>query len=292
MQASLDAFATHRPFLLGIAYRMLGSRAEAEDIVQDTYLRWRDAPHDDVRSPRAFLAQVVSRLCIDQLKSARARRESYVGPWLPEPLPTSADSQAAQPDLPPDRVGLAESVSFAFLLVLESLSPTERAVFLLREVFEYDFDEIAGALGKSAPACRQLFHRAREHIVARRPRFRPAPGARERLTMSFLQACSAGDVAGLMALLREDATAISDGGGKVHAARKPLLGRDHVARFLIGVARKAPPDVSIEPCELNDCPGVVVRAGGHAISAMLLEVDHELISAIHVVANPEKLALL
>src|SRR4051794_32989854 len=183
-------FNEYRALLFSIAYRMLGSVMDAEDVVQDAYLRWQNAPADEVESPKAYLSAIVTRLCLDQLKSARVQREQYVGPWLPEPLVTPVGAEAVPPD---ERIGEQESISLAFLVLLESLTPPERAVFLLHEVFDYSFAEVAGIVGRSEPTCRQLFRRARQHIVQHRPRFPASPAEHERLTASFLRACSTGD---------------------------------------------------------------------------------------------------
>src|SRR4051794_12486942 len=216
--AQTDEFTNYRPLLFSIAYRMLGVVADAEDMVQETYLRWRRAIEGEgeaVGSPKSWLTTVITRLCIDQLRSARARREEYVGPWLPEPLLTDR-----APD-PAEGAALADSLSLAFLVVLERLNPVERAIFLLHDIFGYDFAEIAPIVGKTAANCRQLARRAREHITKQRPRFAPAPAERERLTRQFIAACTSGDLPGLVATLTADITLQSDGGGKAVAARRP-----------------------------------------------------------------------
>ncbi len=249
MPGAFGAF--DRPRLFSIAYRMLGSVMEAEDAVQEAYLRWRRASGGEVRSEKAYLSAVVTRLCIDRLRSARARREEYVGPWLPEPLP---DERA--PDVA-ETVALEDSLSMAFLVLLESLTPVERAVFLLREVFGYEYAEIAGIVGKSEANCRQISRRARASVAARRPRFERSPEQGERLMREFLEACAAGDMGGLLAVLADDVTLWSDGGGKTRAARNPIHGAANVARFLFGTLQKAPTGFAVRPARINGSPGLV-----------------------------------
>jgi RNA polymerase sigma-70 factor, ECF subfamily len=280
-------FAAQHPYLFAVAYRMLGSRAEAEDILQDAWLRFAAVGADSIASDRAFLATIVTRLCLDRLKSATARREAYVGPWLPEPL-------RAEPDDAPldDQLGLAESASMAILLVLETLTPLERAVLLLKEVFELDFDDIAETLHTSPAACRQLLHRAREHVAARRQRFRPSREQQTRLAMAFFSAARSGDLEALTQLLTDDAVAISDGGGRVPSARKEIRGKDAVARFLVGLARKLRPEVTIEPTWLNGCFSIILRDGNGPTSAALLEMNEQQIVAVLLVNNPDKLGRL
>jgi RNA polymerase sigma-70 factor (ECF subfamily) len=240
-----EVFDGYRPLLFSIAYRMLGGVMDAEDVVQEAYLRWRGASEGEVRSPRAYLSAVVTRLCIDHLRSARVRREEYVGPWLPEPLPTGPGSDDAGP------AGLDESLSMAFLVLLESLTPTERAVFLLREVFDYDYAEVSHIVGKSEANCRQIARRARESVAARRPRFEHSPEQQERLMRQFLRACTTGDMPALLELLADDVTLWSDGGGKARAALNPIHGPDRVARFFLGVLQKAPSALTIRPAMIN-----------------------------------------
>lgn len=281
-------FTEHRSFLVGLAYRMLGSVAEAEDAVQEAFLRTQKAPLDDVVSPRAWLATIVTRICLDQLRSARARRETYTGPWLPEPIRTDLDRAVVKPRDPED----AESLSLAFLVLLETLSPLERAVFLLHEVFDYTHAEIAAILERDEPAIRQLLHRARANVREGRPRFRADPERHRELLMRFLWAAGQGDLAALEAMLAKDAVLRSDGGGKVHAALKPIVGPDRVARFLLGVAKKTP-DAWAELAEINGEPGALVRTPRGVTGAMTFDVDPEgRIAAIHIVVNPDKLAAL
>jgi RNA polymerase sigma-70 factor (ECF subfamily) len=272
-------FEAHRPLLFGIAYRMLGDRAAAEDAVQETFLRARDAP--PLESPRAWLSTVVTRLCLDQLKSARARRESYVGPWLPEPLPTSDDPLLSR-----------ETISIAFLVLLETLSPVERAVFLLHEVFDYSHAEVAEIVGKEEAAVRQILHRAKQHVVARRPRFAGSREQHQRLLMGFVQACTGGDVDGLKKLLADDVVSLSDGGGKVLAALNPVEGADKVARMLVGLTRKGAAGATWELRTINGDIAVVGFLGGRVDSVLTLATDGEKITEIEIVRNPDKLSRL
>ena len=267
--------------LFSIAYRMLGRVMDAEDIVQEAYLRWQRASGTKVRSSRAYLSSVVTRLCIDQLRSARAQREQYVGPWLPEPLPTEPA---------PDAVVIDESLSMAFLVLLESLNPTERAVFLLREVFDYDYDEISHLVGKSEANCRQIARRARQSVAARRPRFECSPEQEERLIGRFVEACASGDMEGLVSLLSEDVILWSDGGGKTRAALNPIYGADKVARFFSGILRKVPPGFTVRQTPINGRPGLIGYFGdGGPQSVVTFAVVHGRIQAVRIVLNPEKL---
>ena len=274
-------FEEHRAHVHAIAYRMLGSRAEADDMVQETWLKWQAADARAIASPKAWLSTVVTRLCLDQLKRARAKRESYVGPWLPEPLPTQA---------PPMRD--AESLSLAFLLLLETLSPVERAVYLLHEAFDYSHGEIAGMLERDEASVRQLFHRARERVSERRPRFAPSREEHQRLLGSFLSAMSSGDVEGLRAMLADNAVAWSDGGGRVRAALNVVRGADAVARLHVGLYRKNPPDprALFELTEINGWPALVGRLDGRAWLVLAVETDGERVFAVHNILNPDKLA--
>jgi RNA polymerase sigma-70 factor (ECF subfamily) len=281
-----EAFETQRPHLFGIAYRMLGSAMEAEDMVQETYLRYQATPAETIRSERAFLSTVVTRLCLDQLKSARAQRERYLGPWLPEPVPTV---HLADAPLPADRVGERESISMAFLVLLESLTPVERAVFLLHEVFDYSFAEVGEIVERPEATCRQLFRRAKQHLAERRPRFAPSSAEHQRLTESFLRACGRGDIEELTDLLAEDVSIWSDGGGKVRAAQRPIHGRDAVARFVLGILRKAPADLRVELREVNGELAIVSRVGGRPFAALSLETDGQQIRGLRLVVNPDKL---
>jgi RNA polymerase sigma-70 factor (ECF subfamily) len=283
MDAEAHAFEAHRAALASIAYRMLGSASEAEDVVQEAWLRWQTTPHEEIRSARAYLSKVVTRLCLDRLKSANARRETYVGPWLPEPVRTSTDDEP---------LALAESISLAFLVLLESLGPVERAVYLLHEVFDYGHAEVAEIVGRDEVACRQILHRARKALAARRPRFAPSKEAHHRMLGAFAAACASGNAAALEGLLAEEITSWGDGGGKAFAARRPLHGRHQVARAWVGVYRTAPPDTVVAVEEINGWPALVVRVGGKPAGVVSLETDGEQIFAIRSVVNPDKLARL
>lgn len=278
-----DVLDRYRPLLFSIAYRMLGSVTDAEDIVQEAFVRWQRAPEAEVRSPKAYLSAVVTRLCIDRLRSARAQREEYVGPWLPEPLPSEQTPDIAE------TAALEESLSMAFLVLLESLNPTERAVFLLREVFDYDYDEISPLVGKSEANCRQIARRARQSVAARRPRFEHSPEQEERLTKRFVEACTSGDMEGLLELLSDDITLWSDGGGKVRAALNPIRGSERVSRFLLGILRKVPPGFIARRAWINGGPGIVGYVEAHPMSVVTLDIADGRIRAVHIVVNPEKL---
>ncbi len=282
MTMRAEDFERHRPLLFSIAYRMLSSAAEAEDIVQETYLRWREVPEEEVRSPRSYLSAVVTRLSINRLRSARARREQYVGPWLPEPL-LSEWSEDAGGSTEPD-----ESLSIAFLVLLESLNPVERAVFILREVFDYDYAEISRIVGKSEDNCRQIAHRARSAVAARRPRFESSPEHEQRLTERFVEASTSGDMEGLLELLSEDVTLWSDGGGKVAAPPYPIHGPERVARFLVGIPRTLP-GFSARAVQVNGGPGAIGYANGDPRGVVALDVAEGRIRGVHIVVNPDKL---
>jgi RNA polymerase sigma-70 factor (TIGR02957 family) len=275
-----DAYERLRPLSFAIAYRMLGSVAEAEDIVQEAFLRLHRGG-GDVEHPKAFLTTVTTRLAIDQLRSARARRETYPGPWLPEPVVTDS-----RPD--------DESVSMALLVTLESLTPVERAVFLLHDVFDYGYDEIAEIVGKSRDNCRQLALRARRQVEARRTRFEPSREQREALAARFFDAAREGDLDGLVSLLADDAVMTGDGGGKAAARPTPLHGGAKVARFLLGLMRLAERDrLRLAPAEINGQPGAIAYGpDGAVVAAMSIDVAEGKIVAIHSVANPDKLGHL
>lgn len=275
-----EVFDDYRSLLFSIAYRMLGSVMEAEDIVQEAYLRWQRAS-GEVRSPKAYLSTIVTRLCIDRLRSAR--REEYVGPWLPEPLLAEPASDVA------DTAVLDESLSMAFLVLLESLTPTERAVFLLREVFDYDYPEVSRLVGKSEANCRQIARRARESVAARRPRFERSPEQQKRLTQRFVEVCSTGDMPALLELLADDITLWSDGGGKVRAALNPIQGPDRVARFIFGILRKAPSTFVVRVAPINGQSGIIGYVDGHPMSVLTLDTADGRIKAVRIIANPEKL---
>jgi RNA polymerase sigma-70 factor (TIGR02957 family) len=283
-----DAFMAHRELMFSMAYRMLGTVADAEDAVQDAWLRWSAAPRDDVADPRAYLARTVSNIALNRLRSAQARREAYVGPWLPELLLTQTNDDVTE------RTELAESVSVAMLVVLESLTPEERAVFVLREVFDFGYPEIAAALGRSEPAVRQIAHRARGHVQARRPRFQVDQDRQRAVTARFLAAAVGGDIDGLLEVLAPDVTLTTDGGGRVRAALRPIRGADKVARALAGFAGRPYEgltlgEMTMEQAEINGEPGALIMGGGRVIAAGTFTVVDGRIAAIQVVANPEKL---
>jgi RNA polymerase sigma-70 factor (ECF subfamily) len=278
----MESFADLRPYFFTVAYNMLGSVMDAEDVVQEAYLRWERAGAV-AESPKAYLTAVVTRLCIDFLRSAKVRRETYVGPWLPEPL-----VMAVSPNVEED-VTLSETLSLAFLVLLESLSPTERAVFLLRQVFDYDYAEIAAIVGKSEANCRQMMRRARQHIEAGKPRYDVPLKQQEALVAQFAEACVAGDLEGLINLLAEDIEVWSDGGGKVVAARKVVYGREMVARFLLGIMRLAPDNAESQFALINGQLGIVARVHGRPVLVMALEVGNGRVQTIRNILNPDKL---
>ncbi|GEC05657.1 RNA polymerase sigma24 factor [Streptomyces spinoverrucosus] len=284
-----EVFEEHRPVLLGVAYRMLGRVADAEDVVQDAWLRWSAADRADVRDPRAYLVRVTTRLALDRLRQIKTRNEAYVGPWLPEPYVTEFGDTA--PDTA-ERAVLADSVSLAVLVVLESLSPLERAVFVLREAFGYPHAEIAAMLDRAEPAVRQLAGRARRHVEERRPRYDVDPAERRDLTERFLAAAGDGDLDGLMALLAPDVRLVGDSGGKAQAPLRVLQSADHVGRFLIGAARKGIPDMSYRFLELNGGPAVLVLSGDKPDSVFQLDVLDGRVQAVYVIRNPDKLRSL
>jgi RNA polymerase sigma-70 factor (TIGR02957 family) len=281
-----EVFESYRRLLFSVAYRMLGTVADAEDIVQDAWLRWSGADRMKVEDAKAYLVRVVTNAAIDRLRSAQVRRESYVGPWLPEPVLTS-------PDVAED-VELAESVSLAMLVVLETLSPLERAVFVLREVFGFSHAEVAATLERSEESVRQVAHRARRHVTERRTRYSADRAEQRRVTEEFLAAAVGGDLERLLAVLAPDVVLVSDGGGKRIAARRPLAGAEEVARFLIGIAKRpydgvAVEDVTIEITDVNGVTGVVIEGGGMILTTMAAAVENGRVKALHLVANPDKL---
>ncbi len=284
-----EVFEAHRGLMFAIAYRMLGTIADAEDAVQDAWLRWSSAPRADVADPRAYLARVVTTTALNRLRAVRAQREAYVGPWLPEPLLTETGPDAAE------RAELAESVSVAMLVVLESLTPEERAVFVLREVFGFEHAEIGAALGRSSPAVRQLAHRAREHVQARRPRFDVDWHQQRAVTERFLAAAAGGDIEDLMTVLAPDVILLTDGGGKARAALRPITGAAKTARFFVAIAKRPYmgmniSDMVVAAAEINGSPGTLITAGDRAVAALTLTVSDGRITAIQLVANPDKLA--
>ncbi|MFH9042299.1 RNA polymerase sigma-70 factor [Streptomyces sp. NPDC017966] len=284
-----DVFEEHRPVLLGVAYRMLGRVADAEDVVQDAWLRWSGGDRAEVREPRGYLVRVTTRLAIDRLRQIKARGETYVGPWLPEPYVT--DFGDTVPDAA-ERAVLADSVSLAVLVVMESLSPLERAVFVLREAFGYPYADIAAVLDRGEPAVRQLAGRARKHVEERRPRYEVDPAERRDLTERFLAAAADGDLEGLLELLAPDARLVGDSGGKSRAPLRVLESADHVGRFLLGVARKSVPDLSFRFLELNGGPAVLVLSGDEPDSVVQLDVAGGRVRTVYVIRNPDKLRSL
>jgi RNA polymerase sigma-70 factor (ECF subfamily) len=274
-----DQFTQLRPLLFSIAYRMTGTRADAEDAVQEAFLRWQASDRDAIDSPRAFLTTVISRICLDLLKSAHRKREVYVGSWLPEPIVGPA----------PEPVELAESLSMAFLHVLESLSPSERVAFLMHDVFDASYSEVADALDTSGANARQLASRAREHLRARRPKARIQRAQHEKLLWAFLQACTNGDEATLLGMLKQDAVLYSDGGGKVRAAINPILGADRIVRFILGLREKGIGELRAAPAEVNGEPGAAITRNGQPYMIHAIEVVDDRIQTIFYVVNPEKL---
>ncbi len=284
----MESFETYRPYLFSIAYRMLGSAMDAEDMVQETYIRSQAAPPQTIHSLKAYLTTILTRLCMDQLHLARRKRELYVGPWLPEPILTAETPEAADPE---KRVETQESISLAFLVLLEQLQPFERAVFLLREAFEYEFAEIATMLDKSEAACRRSFSRAKLRLRAHRPRFPASPLIHRQLLDGYVQAVQGGDMTTLTNLLSEEVTLWADGGGKIkQAPLRPIIGRDAVARFSLGTKRFWPENSRVELEEVNGQAALIVRAGGQVFSVLTMDVGEGQIQAIRIIVNPEKLA--
>jgi RNA polymerase sigma-70 factor, ECF subfamily len=284
LQDAAASFEPHRRHLTGLAYRMLGSLAEAQDVVQEAYLRWHQADRLAVNDARAFLSRTVTRLCLDQLKSARARHENYVGPWLPEPV---LDCAALAAESAGD---YAQDLSLALMLTLERLSPLERAAFLLHDVFDMSFEEVAGALGRGAATCRQLAARARSNVRASRPRFRPSQEECGRLATAFGAAVQSGDTAALAGLLAEDVVYYSDAGGKAPAALRPIVGRDRVVRLMKGLSTKGLASISaIRPAQINGLPGFIFERGAGEVLAMSFDFRDRRIANIYLMINPEKL---
>ncbi|MEU0616118.1 RNA polymerase sigma-70 factor [Streptomyces albogriseolus] len=284
-----ELFEEHRPVLMGVAYRMLGRVADAEDVVQDAWLRWSGGDRTAVREPRGFLVRITTRLAVDRLRQIKARGETYVGPWLPEPCATDFGDTVTDTA---ERAVLADSVSLAVLVVLETLSPLERAVFVLREAFGYPYADIAAMLDRGEAAVRQLAARARRHVDERRPRYDVDPARRRDLTERFLDAAAGGDLAGLMELLAPDVRLVGDSGGKARAPLRVLDGADHVGRFFVGVAGKGLPDASVRMVELNGGPALLVLSGGKPDTVVQIDADGDRIRTVYVVRNPDKLAAL
>ncbi|MER5553945.1 RNA polymerase sigma factor SigJ [Streptomyces sp. NPDC002793] len=282
-----DLFEENRPFLTGVAYRMLGRVADAEDVVQEAWLRWSSAGREDVREPRAYLVRITTRLAIDRLRHLRSRREAYVGPWLPEPVVT--EFGPAVPDSA-ERAVLADSVSVAVLVVLETLSPLERAVFVLREAFGFPYAEIGTALDRSEAAVRQLAGRAKRHVEERKPRYEVDPEVRRDLTERFLAAASGGNLEQLLALLAPDVRLVSDSGGKAKAPRRVIESADKVGRFLIAVGQDWPAGTDVRVLELNGGPALVFSADGVVDTVFQADVGDGVIRCVYVIRNPDKLA--
>jgi RNA polymerase sigma-70 factor (TIGR02957 family) len=278
-----EAFLAHRSLLFTVAYEMLGSAADAEDVLQETWLRWAGVELGTVRDQRAYLVQIATRQALARLRTLGRRRESYVGSWLPEPLLTA-------PDVAED-VELADSVSMAMLLVLETLAPTERAVFVLREVFDLGYDEIAEAVGKSPAAVRQIAHRARAHVAARRPRGVVSPAETRDALDAFQRAAETGDLQGLLDILAPDVVFLGDGGGVVQAVLRPIVGASKVARLLAtGLGRLAAAGASLHPAQVNGYPALILRLNGEIDTVVAVRIDDGLVTGLYAVRNPEKLS--
>lgn len=278
MDSATEAFVAHRSLLFTVAYQMLGSGADAEDVLQETWLRWVGVDLDEVREPRAYLVQITTRQALSGLRTLARRKESYVGPWLPEPLLTA-------PDVAED-IELADSVSMAMLLVMETLAPTERAVFVLREVFDLGYDEIAEAVDKSPAAVRQIAHRARAHVAARRPRGIVSPAETHNALEAFQRAIETGDLQRLLDILAPDVVALTDGGGVVQAASAPVVGADQVAHVLGRISAAA----SLQPAQVNGYPALILRLDGEIDTVMAVRIDDGLITGLYAVRNPAKLS--
>ncbi|CAI9400486.1 RNA polymerase sigma-70 factor [Nocardioides sp. T2.26MG-1] len=279
---STDVFLAHRNLLFTVAYEMLGSAADAEDVLQETWLRWVDVDRAEVRDDRAYLVRITTRLALNRMRANARRREAYVGPWLPEPLLTT-------PDVAED-VELADSVSLAMLTLLETLGPTERAVFVLREVFDFGYDEIAAAVDKTPAAVRQIAHRARSHVAERQPRVAATPSERERVMQMFLAAAATGDVQSLMDVLAPDVVLVTDGGGFKKAALRPILGRDKVLRFLVAVSEGV--DAVADVVVVNGAPALRLVVDGELDTVASMVVEDGLVTGLYLVRNPAKLARL
>lgn len=274
-------FEEHRSLLFTIAYEITGTATDAEDVLQDSFLRWTDVDAATVQNPRAYLAKTVTRQALNSLRTAQRRREDYVGPWLPEPIVVAPDVA--------DNAVLSESLSFAMLVVLETLSPDERAVFVLREVFDFPYAEIAEATGKTHAAVRQIASRAKAHVRARQPRFDVDAQRQKAVSDRFLTALLGGDMQSLMDVLAPGAVLLSDGGGKVSAARKPVVGADNIARFLLGIAKTPVPEMRVEATLLNGMPALVVFSGTRIDVVALIQSSNDCVTGVYLVRNPDKL---
>lgn len=298
MNEMLDPVAAQRPRLFGLAYRMLGSVAQAEDVVQEAFVRWYAQPRVDVRNQAAFLSTVVTRLCLDQLRSARMKREHYPGPWLPEPIAVEPNDLHAEAwsqgvhDSAETELERLQSISLAFLTLLETLTPLERAVYLLHAVFDYHHAEVAAIVGRNEAACRQVYHRARRSLHSRQPAT-ASPERHREMLHAFLAACRNGGLDELMRLLADDVVSRSDGGGKVTAASRPVVGARAVARLYLGLARRLSREADVRIHAVNGWPAAVVAHAAEWLRAVIqIHTDGERIDAIHVIVNPDKLARL
>lgn len=281
MDSATEAFVAHRNLLFTVAYEMLGSAADAEDVLQETWMRWAGVALDTVHDQRAYLVRITTRQALSRLRTLRRRKESYVGPWLPEPLLTT-------PDVAED-VELADSVSMAMLLVLETLTPTERAVFVLREVFDLEYDEIAEAVDKSPAAVRQIAHRARKHVAARRPRGVVSPAETRDALEAFQRAIETGHLQSLLDILAPNVILLGDGGGVVQAVLDPVVGAGPVAELVAGLGRFGAA-ASLQPAQVNGCPALILRLNGEIDTVMAVRIDDGLITGLYAVRNPEKLS--
>ena len=283
----MEDLETYRPLLFSIAYRMTGSASEAEDLVQESFLHFLNTPHGTIHSLKSFLTTIVVHVCLDYLKSARVEREHYIGTWLPEPVLTT-DSEL----WPEASLEQKESLSLAFLLMLETLTPPERAIFLLHEVFDYPFQEVAKIVGKSPAACRQILHRAHQHLAAHQRRFAASPEVQSHLLQHFLLACQRGDLAALTELLAEESIAWADGGGKAKAMLRPIFGQGAVTRLLLGITRKLPPSLRVSIEEINSAPALVAWNGACLEFVSMFDVSDHHIQNLYTVRNPDKLVFL
>ena len=279
---SEDPFVAHRSLLFTVAYEMLGSAADAEDVLQETWLRWAGVDHATVQNQRAYLVRIITRQALTRLRTLGRRRESYVGSWLPEPLLTAPDVA--------DDVELADSVSMAMLLVLETLTPTERAVFVLREVFDVGYEEIAEAVGKSPAAVRQIAHRAREHVAARRPREVVTPAETREALAAFQRAAETGDLQRLLEILAPQVVMLGDGGGIKQAVPRPIVGAGKVARVLVAGVGRVPATAVLQPAQVNGYPALILRVDGEIDTVIAVRFDGGLVTGLYAVRNPEKLS--
>jgi RNA polymerase sigma-70 factor (ECF subfamily) len=284
MSFDAEVFESYRPLLFSIAYRMLGSAMEAEDMVQETYVRAVEADTHEIQAPKAYLSKIITRLCLDQLKSARVQRESYIGTWLPEPVSTEAPSLMADQH---------EAISIAFLTLLENLSPLERAIFLLRDVFEYPYNDIAQIVGKREDNCRRYYRHAKQYMTENRPRFTSSAETQQKLVAQFMQVLATGDLEGMTALLAEEVTLYGDGGGKAPAVKQPLMGREAVLRLLRGISGSQllrQDLIQIEMTEINGAAALLFWQGDTLHFVMNITVHEGRIALIHNILNPDKLA--